>query len=305
MKKSKYNITFFEKVYKPNLQVRKNLTFKEIAEIVSRRRPFLKKKEQSCWSPASYTGSRKAENVDQVTLMTYDIDNGLRWAEVIGFLEYYQIVHFAHTTSSHSKKLNKFRVVLPIPEPVPRDKWGFVWSAAVEWWAGCFDQDLTVDEKCKDPSRAYYMGHCKEGSQYKTSYIGEGKIYPLQEWGEDAYQAHIRELSIREKLRAKKLRAAMAARPKNEKERAKKNKILLSSSRGERESLADHVGARYGAGSATAKGFDCPLCGRSDATYFYLDVTSPPQAQCGHKNSCTYRESLYDLAVGSGFIGEG
>jgi len=71
-----------------------------------------------------------------------------------------------------------------------------------------------------------------------------------------------------------------------------------------RATLAHNLGCKITSGRA--EGFNCPVCGRNDATFFYLSPIPYSSGFCGHKNSCGDQKgactsfSLYRIAENNG-----
>lgn len=108
------------------------------------------KDELPLWSPARFNGRRSKSSVIEVCMIVLDYDDGTTIESAVGTWGAY--AHVVYTTPSHTPELPKFRVVLPLAEPVPADRWGAVWRWAEE------RSGRQVDPKCKDASRIYY-GH--------------------------------------------------------------------------------------------------------------------------------------------------
>jgi hypothetical protein len=63
--------------------------------------------------------------------------------------------HLWHTSPSHRPEAPRARLVLPLVEPVPLDRWPEVWAAAERWAAAALG--LTVDPACKDAGRGWFL----------------------------------------------------------------------------------------------------------------------------------------------------
>lgn len=96
--------------------------------------------------------ARKAENVRAVSLLVIDVDEGGRPAldAVLQRLEGRGVRHWWHTTHTSA---DRFRVAVPLSEPVPAERWWDVWH----WGTKALGARSSADVSCKDASRIYYL----------------------------------------------------------------------------------------------------------------------------------------------------
>lgn len=101
------------------------------------------------WSPITYReGGRKAALADKVYALVFDFDNGRPpfHAGDTGLL-------FAwHTTHSHTRSKPKWRLVLPLSEPVPAQEWKGFYDRAAEML-----QLHNYDLSCADLAQFFYV----------------------------------------------------------------------------------------------------------------------------------------------------
>jgi len=116
------------------------------------------------WSPTLYRPdpspedenqdpvTRANDNVIAITCLVLDQDGiAPHW----GLFEQYEYI--SHTTYSHTPEAPCWRVIFPLAEPCPADKWEETWRRAQHWLAP------ETDPTCKDESRFYYWPTARSG----------------------------------------------------------------------------------------------------------------------------------------------
>lgn len=108
------------------------------------------KSENVLFSPALYPpgASRGNEAVRELTALVLDYDDGT--TPDTAFAAWDGIERYLHSTFSSSPQRPKFRLVIPLHEPVPAHAWLKFWQLATEVAEG------TPDPNCKDPSRMFF-----------------------------------------------------------------------------------------------------------------------------------------------------
>ena len=315
-----YNITHFPELRNSQKMTNWTFSWERLAQVLTHPRPYKPKHQQSLWSPATFHGKRSKSNARELSVLVYDIDEGLRFLKVKSTLNYFKIAHIMHTTSSHTKDKNKFRLILPLLEPIEAKLWPAVYESALDWFEDMFD--ARPDAACKDQSRAFYLAY--DTGNYEQNTLLDGRVY---EWRESGLrkQAELDEARAKKNAeRAKKNRRARAAN--NHAQRHNKRwanvdwkeelKRQLKHEPGARRALAERIGATVtqveamGGGTwLAAKNFPCPDCGRSDATYFSIDpkFTGKTGGFCNHRSSCgdganPNSFTLYWLAKQNGLV---
>lgn len=97
------------------------------------------KRDLRLWSPAHYPqGSRRgSENVVHLSCLVLDYDSGLPIAEAAAAWQ--DVFHIVHTTWSHTPEVPKYRLILPLAQPVRPEDWRTVYDWAEERAAGTVD----------------------------------------------------------------------------------------------------------------------------------------------------------------------
>ena len=88
------------------------------------------KRDLRLWAPALYKPgtTRHSENVLQVSCLVLDYDSGIPIEEASG--HWAGFYHVVHTTWSHRPDFAKFRLCLPLRNPVLADDWRQFWEWA-------------------------------------------------------------------------------------------------------------------------------------------------------------------------------
>lgn len=97
-------------------------------------------------------------SIDTVNAMVLDFDSGESVDDIITKL--HPLGFWGHTTHSHSDEKPKFRVIIPLTEPVNAEDWRGFWTAFVN------DLKLNNDRACCDAARIYYKPSHKVGAVY-------------------------------------------------------------------------------------------------------------------------------------------
>lgn len=105
------------------------------------------------WSPTSFAGTRSGANAISISCLVYDLDDGTDWGHRFSFSNYHYI---AHTSHSHSAEVHKWRIVLPLEEPVPATDWKRAAQAAKQLWDRTVGEGEPDSNALTDCARMYY-----------------------------------------------------------------------------------------------------------------------------------------------------
>lgn len=116
-------------------------------------------KDGHAWSPVTYRpgSARGKANVDQVHMLVLDVDHTELPLDLLNGLEY-----VAHTTFNHTPQDPRWRVILPLSEPISGQSWPGFWLRANAYFGGC------IDRQTKDSSRIFYLPSCRPGGQHEA-----------------------------------------------------------------------------------------------------------------------------------------
>jgi P4 family phage/plasmid primase-like protien len=117
-------------------------------------------KDGAAWAPATFNGSRAKASAREVCALVLDYDDGAEPLEASRQLDERGLCYILHTTHSHAPDAPKFRIVLPLAQPVSAENWpGFYERAARHFGQG------QEDKSCKDASRLYFLPACPKSRQ--------------------------------------------------------------------------------------------------------------------------------------------
>jgi hypothetical protein len=140
---------------------RRLVSLDELRRLLNRFQVLDDKRRGRCWSPTKYAdgaSSRGNAGVVAVSCLVFDLDRvppdqerleGVYW--------------LGHTTHSHTPQAPRWRLIIPLSEPVPAAQWGDVWRRARA--ALCPE----ADPQCKDASRAYWLPSHNGGVSAKAT----------------------------------------------------------------------------------------------------------------------------------------
>jgi hypothetical protein len=113
-------------------------------------------------------------NINKVTLIVLDIDDGVGLSEARAILTGYEAV--VHTTYSHTSSKPKFRIVLPLKSPVEPDGAKLLFDFFQKMFGG------RLDRACTDASRLFYLPACPCDSKDEfIAYHLPGKLLELED----------------------------------------------------------------------------------------------------------------------------
>ena len=285
-------ITALEKIYNPSKPIKLDYDFESLGKFICKKRNISKKEEVPCWSPATFSQvPLKNDNVVEVSCAVFDIDDGAKWDTHLQFDKYKYI---AHTSFSHTGFNHKWRLVIPFTKPVPSHLWEGAWMQCKRLFFETTGK--AIDEKCKDARRFYFLGNETTQSLFEHT-INDGMTFSIDFDKCVKYKEEIKKREKEKLERLKKRYNAIQNLPQYAQDPKESLSLKLSTDATYRESLGRKIGGRNsGGGNPRMIGWNCPSCGRSDATYYYVEpLGNKTTAQCGHMNSCGQWWTLFQL----------
>jgi hypothetical protein len=116
---------------------------------------------------------RRAKAVEWVSMGVCDYDHGVTPKQAARLWQDYE--HVIYTTHSHRKGKPRFRVVLPLAEPIPAEHWKSAWRHFRDMGRV---GSQTIDLACSDASRLYYLPSHPPGVRPRSRY-NPGKLLSL------------------------------------------------------------------------------------------------------------------------------
>ncbi len=240
------------------------------------------------WSPASFRGSRASKNVDKISALVFNFDDGTRIEHVRETLQL--VPHFGHTSWSHTEDHHRFRVVMPLYKPVSGRVWKQVYRWAINLWEETKPLEAgSPDRACSDPSRLYLV------PAYRKGYARDSWVNKDPEWAPGSGYLDIPADVQREKPAPPKPKRIKREIGSGQLERAARKRAKTDPRT--RENIAHAIGASIRDGMA--RRIRCPQCNRQ-SVWYGIDAEQSTSARCNHANSCGWWGSVYDLAIQNG-----
>ena len=273
-------------------------------------REIREKEDAPLFIPALFNDNNRRKNVDttHITMILVDIDgkeNKLSFPSMDKYRHDKKWIEndftfFAYSTYNHTHSHPKWRMIIPLSEPILASDWADGgWESAMYWFLKTFYHDLAfapgatdkefekyIDGSCKNPSRAYfYPSHPIGGTPLKFQRIGK-KITP-----EDVLC--YRPLFKKKVFKKRNFKSKMKMDNYTDINVKLENDLRYNPDK--REEFANIYGLqRRNQGTLEDKAvrWVCPDCGRDDATYFFIHGS---QAFCRHLESCGWKGTLFEL----------
>lgn len=258
-------------------------TIEEIAKgLVTPILGTMNKNDLPLWSPTIFDGTRNKKDARYINCLVYDLDDGITPFDTWRLFSDYQVI--AYTSFSNKPSWNKYRIILPLREPVPANQWDRASKWAENLWKNTVGRGWMDQGAISDCSRAYYRfaipgapgkNQALEPIEYhKRAYWKNGDLLDL-DWQ-----------SIPE-----------AKKPQRAEYTPKKHVTLDAVQMDSRFRLrfANEVGATIIGNNA--RYIVCPQC-NDKSVFFSIDLDMPntmKYPQCNHKNSCAWWGTLKDL----------
>lgn len=242
------------------------------------------KQSVSLWSPTYFDGTRSGANARYVSMLCYDIDDGI--APFSSWRLFSDYCVLAHTSFSHSAAHHKYRIILPLARAIPAGDWNRASIAAKELWDSTVGRGEPDPKALKDVARIYYRyAHPMRDPSRDIDH----PMYNLQQhafWEGpllDLDYSHIEIPKVQQKSYKPMGKRSM-------------QEVMLD--RTFRAAAADRLGAKV-VGN-TARYILCPNCNRN-TVYFSIDLSFPNAQKwptCNHDVNCKYWGSFEDLLGG-------
>lgn len=126
------------------------------------------KNTNQAFAPTKFNGTRNKANAIEATALVLDYDSKgdskVNLDKTIALWASKRILAYVYTTHSHTDENHCFRVVIPLKEPIPKNKFALLWN-----WA--FNQDQNIDKSCKDISRMFFLPMHKQNAPYRRNFL--------------------------------------------------------------------------------------------------------------------------------------
>lgn len=213
------------------------------------------------WSPTQYAPDTKrgSDNVVSLSCLVLDYDDGCTIDDAWDRWDSYAMI--VHTTWGHTAEHHRFRVVLPLAQPIAREHWAAVWA-----W-GAEQSGQQVDPSCKDPARMYYVPCQGDNARAMRQ---DGALLDL---------SHLR---VKPPVRRQRREIATAHR-------------VDQTDPAWRRWAGEQVGGRLV--SDAVRHAPCPRCGRPEV-HWPFDAGLRTFAKCNRENSCGWYGLITEVLEG-------
>lgn len=153
-----------------------SVTWQQFCAEFSSHKQVPEKTDAACWSSSTYKAGDKRgnKNVVAISMAVIDVDNGLPVEILIKQIEGY--AYHIHSSFSHTLTNPKYRVILPLGQPIEAAEWNQTWLRINAWVGGINDPST------KDVGRIYFMPACPLHSKDKFVFTGEGKLLNISDF---------------------------------------------------------------------------------------------------------------------------
>jgi hypothetical protein len=135
----------------------------DLKQVLLVHRQIERKHASGLFSPVVYRpgASRGNAGVEQITLAVADFDHNADASAVQQHLTAHGLACVIHSTYSHTREHPRFRVVVPLAEPVAPADWPEV---SRRWLAFLSESGCRPDPGCTDAARMYYLPSAPPGA---------------------------------------------------------------------------------------------------------------------------------------------
>lgn len=240
--------------------------------------PVKEKGSLPLWSPTSFAGNRCGSHALEISCLVFDMDDGTDFGYCTAFERWHYI---AHTSYSHSEEIEKWRIVLPLQEPIIATDWKRAAKAAKELWDNVVGQGEPDSSALTDCARMYYRYSIPDR---KDAELQRTKAHK----GEGLLTLDYSHIPIEEPKKRFK-------RWESKRESSKSGMEALFHNPEYRRALAQQIGASISGN--VARNITCPSCGKREV-YFSLDADlmhAVRYPHCNRANKCGWWGFLEDL----------
>ena len=113
------------------------------------------KNQLPLWSPSTFThGHRNKANTIAIHHLVFDMDDGI--APLDSWRLFTDWTVLVHTSFSHKPHHHKYRIILPLAEPIPGADWDRAAVAASRLWTDVIGRGEPDPKALKDRARVYF-----------------------------------------------------------------------------------------------------------------------------------------------------
>lgn len=247
------------------------------------------KKQLPLWSPTTYDyQKRSGKNANLIWFLVFDIDDGATPFSTWRLFHEYHVI--AHTSFSHQPHHHKYRIILPLAQPIPAKHWDRASVAAKEVWDKIVGKGEPDSAALNDRARGYFRyGIPKSPSPEMVAHHPMNPLNFHQTAWSVGRPFHLDYEHVVVKTPVKKV-----YKPKvYNNGKASINEVMMDPQF--RLAFAGKTGATIQ--GSEARYIQCPQCGRN-SVHFSIDPSIPTTYKwptCNHVNSCGWWGRFEDL----------
>jgi len=175
----RFVISRFRNVY-DNRPRQQELDYGQLCGLLTRWQPPRENKTRTpCWSPARYPrgARRRKRDVQSVSLLVFDCDDGTPVEAAQAAFSGWS--HIGHTSWSHTVEAPKWRLILPLAEPIPGPHWPSAFAAALRMWSTFMPAGSRPDRRCRDSSRLFFLPVWRADQDDRVAWAASGEALRL------------------------------------------------------------------------------------------------------------------------------
>lgn len=265
--------------------VTKEMTFDELVKGFTtpwKNKMVKEKKDLPLWSPTTFqNGRRSGANAERIWFLVYDMDDGMAPFDTWRLFHEYNVI--AHTSYSHRPYHHKYRIILPLEDPIHASDWVRASKAASNLWNNVVGRGEPDPSALNDRARAYFRFGLPSP---------EGDIpahHPLfpSEFHDVAWNVgKSLKLDFSDIPEEKKPVGRPVKQPRHVYQNGKTSMSQMMEDSAVRLAIANRLGATIQGNEA--RYITCPGCGKN-SVHYSIDISNPCSSKwpnCNHKNNC-------------------
>lgn len=286
---TRYTITLFDSIRQRNPRV-VEMSLEDVARGLTTpvHRAINDKSNLPLWSPTFFNGTRSTSNAVSISFLVYDMDDGDTSFDVWRLFAQRGLNVMVHTSASHSPNHHKYRVILPLSSPLPKEDWPKIWRASMELWINVVGIGIPDMKAIKDMARVYFRYGWPAKSKLDGEFDESHPCHPSQyHWSGYWLGGQSLDLQYQHIQLPPPPKKVVVDRSKP---------MTMSDAMMDPQMRESHGLSRGGVVVGEyIKHVPCPSCGRR-SVYWIIDPNNGSKwAQCNRINKCGYWSSLEEV----------
>lgn len=245
------------------------------------------KNQLPLWSPSTFThGHRNKANTIAIHHLVFDMDDGI--APLDSWRLFTDWTVLVHTSFSHKPHHHKYRIILPLAEPIPGADWDRAAVAASNLWTDVIGRGEPDPKALKDRARVYFRYGIPSSEQSEDHPQHPKHIHQTHIHIGDLLKLDYEDIIIEPPRPKTTTKVYMNGK-------ASMDDVFMDSRF--RQRVANELGATIQGNEA--RYITCPGCSRQ-SVHFSLEPSIPNSYKwptCNHQNSCGWWGSFVDMDI--------